>query len=75
MKSRTRKSFLEQGRCGSYRGCEYFSYYTSNNECYMKTSAAMKRPNPDVISGKSFSKHKCSCEKRVIGQAAWIGIE
>jgi hypothetical protein len=38
----------------------------------MKTSAAMKRPNPDVISGKSFSKHKWSCEKRDIGQTALI---
>ena len=43
-----------QVRCQNHVGCNFFSYYQSNNECYMKTSDENRRSNNDVVSGPAY---------------------
>ena len=43
-----------QERCQKHMGCKFFSYYQSNNECYMKTGDKNRRNNAQVISGPRY---------------------
>ena len=43
-----------QIRCQEYVGCTHFSFYSSNNECYMKTGNEDTKQNAEVISGPQY---------------------
>ena len=49
-------TFNAQARCQSYVGCQSFSFYSSNAECYMKRAVINRKQNAEVLASHGKDK-------------------
>ena len=57
-------TFNAQARCQSYVGCQSFSFYSSNAECYMKRAVINRKQNAEVLASHGKDKPYIDCHHK-----------